>query len=84
MHESDVPCGKLISDGYADVVILASQNSAKLAHIAALHAAGIAVLADKPWLTDPSALDHLKQVTSGAPLALDIMTERHNVMAGLR
>lgn len=84
VHESEAPRTKLVDDGHADVVILAGQNAAKLEHIAALHRAGIAVLADKPWLTDPAALADLHQVTSGVPLALDIMTERHDVMAGLR
>jgi predicted dehydrogenase len=40
--------------------------------------------ADKPWLTSSEALPHLLEAMSGPPLAMDIMTERHEVIARLR
>jgi predicted dehydrogenase len=84
VHDTQKPLDSLVRDGHADVVVLASKNAAKLGAIAALHAAGIAVLADKPWLTRPQSVLNLRSVTKGLPLALDIMTERHDVMARLR
>ena len=64
--------------------MLAGNNAKKLSTIAALHRAAIPVLADKPWLTQPDARADLHQVTSGLPLAHDIMTERYDVRARLR
>ena len=84
LHESDKPLDQLISDQFADVVILAGRNDAKLATIAALHAAGIAVFADKPWLVDVAAEPYLQPLTSGGPLVMDIMTSRFDSTAQLR
>lgn len=84
VHAGKAPLAALLNDGLADAVILAGNNAAKLETIAALHAAGTAVLADKPWLTSPAALPHLAQATAGLPLAMDIMTERHDTLARLR
>jgi predicted dehydrogenase len=55
--------------------------------IAALHAAGIHVLADKPWVVNKSAVAPLTTVstgTAGSALAMDIMTGHHDVIARLR
>jgi hypothetical protein len=49
-----------------------------------LHAAGFAILADKPWITDAADLPHLAAVMAGPPLAMDIMTGRHDGLARLR
>ena len=41
------------------------------------------MLADKPWLTDPAALPDLERATAAWPLAMDVMTLRHDVAARL-
>ncbi len=89
-EEGDDLLGKLIADRPCDAVVLAGKNDVKLASIARLHAAGIHVLADKPWVTNALALAALHQVTpdsseaTAGALAMDIMTERHDVVARLR
>ena len=84
VHESDDPLASLIQEARGDIVVLAGKNAAKLATIARLHEAGFNVLADKPWLTSSAALPALRQATAGAPLAMDIMTGRYDVLARLR
>jgi predicted dehydrogenase len=84
VHETDDPLNRLIQDRRGDMVVLAGKNAEKLAAIARLHAAGFQVLADKPWLTSSAAQADLHRVTAGPPLAMDIMTERHEVLARLR
>jgi predicted dehydrogenase len=84
LHEAEDPLSRLVRDRYGDIVILAGRNAEKLATIARLHAAGFNVLADKPWLTTSAALPDLYQATAAPPLAMDIMTERNDVLARLR
>lgn len=84
VHETDNPLERLITDGQGDVVVLAGKNDRKLASIARLHEAGFNVLADKPWVTSSAALPSLQRATSGPPLAMDIMTERHDIIARIR
>jgi predicted dehydrogenase len=84
VHEGDDPLARLIADRRGDVVVLAGRNAGKLESIARLHRAGFHVLADKPWLTSSESLPFLHEVTAGPPLAMDIMTERHEVLARLR
>ena len=83
VHESDAPERALVEERRGNVVVLAGRNQPKLGTIARLHAAGLHVLADKPWLTDPCALPDLERVTDGWPLAMDIMTFRHDTVARL-
>ena len=49
---------------------------------------GVHVLADKPWATELGCLPHLAAASSaglaGAALAMDIMTNKHDVYARLR
>jgi len=84
LHQNDDPLSSLIADRPGDVVVLAGRNASKLVTIARLHGAGFHVLADKPWLTSSAAFPSLREATVGAPLAMDIMTERHEVVARLR
>ena len=83
VHEPDDPEQALVDERRGNIVVLAGRNRPKLGTIAHLHAAGLPVLADKPWLTDPAALPALERVTAGGPLAMDIMTLRHDVVARL-
>jgi hypothetical protein len=79
---------QLVADGLASVVVLAGKNDSKLATISQLVAAGIHVLADKPWATNLDCLDDLTAATqppSDSPaLAMDIMTNKHDTIARLR
>jgi predicted dehydrogenase len=84
VHETDDPLSRLIEDRNGNVVVLAGRNADKLAAIARLHEAGFNVLADKPWLISSAARSDLRLATAGAPLAMDIMTERHEILARLR
>ncbi len=81
IHESPDPERMLIEERRGDIVVLAGRNRPKLGAIARLHAAGLHVLADKPWLTDSAALPDLERVTAGWPLAMDIMTSRYDTAA---
>ena len=83
IHESPDPERALVEERRGAVVVLAGRNQPKLGAIARLHTAGFHVLADKPWLTDGAALANLERATAGWPLAMDIMTFRHEVVAGL-
>ena len=81
VHDSDDPERVLVAERRGAAVVLAGRNQPKLGTIARLHAAGFHVLADKPWLTDGAALPDLERATAGGPLAMDIMTFRHEVVA---
>lgn len=83
VHESDDPERALVDERRGAAVVLAGRNQPKLGAITRLHAAGFHVLADKPWLTDGAALPDLERATAGWPIAMDIMTFRHDTFARL-
>jgi predicted dehydrogenase len=62
-----------------DVVIIAGKNDTRMASIRLLHQDGLFVLGDKPWLISPEQIPMLQEITAAAPLAMDIMTERHEI-----
>ena len=70
---------KMISQRPGEVVIVAGRNNEKMPLIHLLHAQGFHVLGDKPWLIESEQIGLLREVTASAPLAMDIMTERHEV-----
>lgn len=70
---------KLLAQRPGEVVIVAGRNNEKLPLIHLLHAQGFCVLGDKPWLIESEQLGLLRGVTAAAPLAMDIMTERHEI-----
>ena len=72
------PLADLLADGKSDAVVIAGRTAGKLARIRALHDAGLPVLADKPWLVGPEDLDHARRALSGPPLAMEMMTGRHD------
>jgi predicted dehydrogenase len=74
----------LIEQRHGQAVVLAGRNDAKLSTIAQLHKQGFWVIADKPWVTDERAAADLAQACMGAPLAMDIMPDRHEFLARLR
>jgi len=70
---------KLLVQRPGEVVIIAGRNNEKLPLIHFLHAQGFRVLGDKPWLIEGAQIGKLREVTASAPLAMDIMTERHEI-----
>ena len=71
---------KLIDENKGDIAILAGRNNTKMQNIDTLNRAGMAILADKPWVTTEAALPFLHATMgSGRPLAADIMTERYEI-----
>lgn len=67
-----------------EVVVYAGKNDAKMRLIHDLHADGFCVLGDKPWLIGADSLPLLGETVAGPPLAMDIMTERHEVATRLQ
>lgn len=78
---------RLVAERPGDVVVLAGRNDRKPAMIRRLHDAGFHVLADKPWMAGPDGLDDLRHVLAappagaGRPLAVEMMTGRHEITA---
>lgn len=70
---------RLIAGRRGEVVVTAGKNHRKMADIRRLHGEGFHVLADKPWLIGVEGLEHLREVTAGPPLAMDIMTGRFEI-----
>ena len=67
---------KLIHEKKGDIAVLAGRNNTKMENINTLNRAGLAILADKPWVTTQAALPFLRSaMASDRPLAADIMTE---------
>ncbi|HKQ25383.1 MAG TPA: putative oxidoreductase C-terminal domain-containing protein [Burkholderiales bacterium] len=75
---------RLCMERPGEVVIIAGRNDSKMASIHRLHADGFFVLGDKPWLIDPGQIGMLKEVAASPPLAMDIMTERHEIATRLQ
>jgi predicted dehydrogenase len=71
---------KLIAEKKGDIAVLAGRNNTKMENIDTLNRAGIAILADKPWVTTTEALPFLRSAMApDRPLAADIMTERYEI-----
>jgi predicted dehydrogenase len=71
---------KLIHEKKGDIAVLAGRNNTKMENIDTLNRAGLAILADKPWVTTQAALPFLRStMASDRPLAADIMTERYEI-----
>lgn len=74
----DDPVGRFLVERPGDAVALAGRNGGKAHAIRRLHDAGLHVLADKPWLVEPGDLADIRAGLSGWPLAMEIMTGRHD------
>jgi len=71
---------RLITEKKGDIAILAGRNNTKMENIDTINRSGIAILADKPWVTNRNALSFLRATMApDRPLAADIMTERHEI-----
>lgn len=77
------PLARLVEERRGDAVILAGRTRGKASSIHRLHEAGFHVLADKPWLVGPGDLEDVRASQRGWPLAMEIMTGRHEAMARL-
>ncbi|HUF20772.1 MAG TPA: putative oxidoreductase C-terminal domain-containing protein [Burkholderiales bacterium] len=73
------PISRLVAERRGNLVIVAGRNDTKMTSIHRLHAEGFHVLGDKPWLIDIEGIELLRRTIAGAPLAMDIMTERHQL-----
>lgn len=79
VHVGGDPLERLLSERPGDLVILAGRNDRKIGWIRRLHDAGLPVLADKPWMTGIEGLADLRQALAGPPLAMEMMTGRHEI-----
>jgi predicted dehydrogenase len=71
---------KLIAEKKGDIAVLAGRNNTKMENIDILNRAGLAILADKPWVTTRETLPFLRATMApDRPLAADIMTERYEI-----
>lgn len=84
VYRGDDHFERLRSERRGDVVLIAGRNDSKMAAIHRLHADGFFVLGDKPWLIDPGQIGMLKEAAATPPLAMDIMTERHEIATRLQ
>lgn len=76
---------KLVDESKGDIVILAGRNNTKMKDIETLNRTGLAILADKPWVTTEEALPFLRSAMSDdRPLTEDIMTERYEIATMLQ
>jgi predicted dehydrogenase len=84
VYAGEQPLERLLAERKADAVVLAGRNDSKTADLRRLHAAGLHVLGDKPWVAGPAGLPDLAAATDGAgALAMDIMTTRHELTSVL-
>ncbi|HXV08058.1 MAG TPA: putative oxidoreductase C-terminal domain-containing protein [Burkholderiales bacterium] len=75
---------RMLAERPGEVAIVAGRNDVKMRCIHRLHADGLLVLGDKPWLIHPGELTLLKETATTPPLAMDIMTERHEITSRLQ
>jgi len=77
------PLDRMLQERPGNAVILSGRNRGKMQTIRECLAAGLHVLADKPWILSLDDLDTLRQSLDLAEqkelVALDIMTERHEI-----
>lgn len=88
IHCGPDPLGEMIRDRSGDVVVLAGRNRAKIDRILGSTAAGLNVLADKPWIISSADMPKLERALAGAQskglVAYDIMTERYEITSQLQ
>ena len=83
VHAGEGSLERLVAERPGDVVILAGRNDGKASTMRRLHDAGFHVLADKPWMAGPESLDDLRHVLAAPPLAVEMMTGRHEITGTL-
>jgi len=75
---------RLQAERRGDIVVISGKNNTKMASIQQLHDNGFHVLGDKPWLIASADEGRLRHVAATKPLAMDIMTERHQIASRLQ
>ena len=88
IHLSDEPMAAMLRDRRGDFVVFTGRNRGKIDRILASLAAGLNVLADKPWIISPEELPKLEEALALADrkrlAAYDIMTERYEITSELQ
>jgi predicted dehydrogenase len=88
VHASDDPLGRMLAERPGNVVVVSGRNRGKIDVILAALKAGLHVLADKPWVIRTDDLPTLREALDVAArnrlIALDVMTERHEVTTQLQ
>ena len=79
LRTGDRPLDELIAERPGEIAILAGRNDRKMAAMRRLHDAGFHLLADKPWMAEARGLDDLRHLMAGGPLAVEMMTGRHDI-----
>ena len=74
---------RLLAERPGDIAVLAGKSLGKTALLHRLHAAGFHVLCDKPMLISGTELDLLADAVGAPPLAMEIMTGRHDPVSRL-
>jgi len=77
------PLDQLLVERPGDVVVLAGKNGGKARVLRRLHASGLHVLADKPWLVEPADLAEIRASLAGGPIAREMMTGRRDAIGRL-
>jgi len=77
------PLDQLLVERPGDVVVLAGKNGGKARVMRRLHASGLHVLADKPWLVEPADLAEIQASLTGGPIAREMMTGRRDTIGRL-
>src|SRR5262245_30209603 len=88
VHAGPDALGRLLRERPGDAVVIAGRNRGKMDAILACAEAGLHVLADKPWVIEADDLPKLARALDSAQdrgvVALDIMTERHEVTTAVQ
>jgi predicted dehydrogenase len=83
VHCTTQPLERMCAERPGNVVVIAGRNRGKIHKIAASLAAGLHVLADKPWIIDRRDLPALEAALNTAEgkglVAYDMMTERYEI-----
>ncbi|MGH7414363.1 MAG: putative oxidoreductase C-terminal domain-containing protein, partial [Candidatus Rokuibacteriota bacterium] len=77
------PLAQLLVERPGDVVVLAGKNGGKARVMHRLHASGLHVLADKPWLVEPADLAEIRASLAGGPIVREMMTGRRDPIGRL-
>jgi predicted dehydrogenase len=88
VHLREDAIAEMLRERPGNVVVFAGRNRGKIDHILASLAAGLNVLADKPWIISSSEMPKLEEALALADskhlAAYDIMTERYEVTSELQ
>jgi predicted dehydrogenase len=88
VHLSDDAIAEMLRERPGNIVVFAGPNRSKIDGILASLAAGLNVLADKPWIISSSEMPKLEEALALADskglTAYDIMTERYEVTSELQ